>query len=229
MFETMKTQEAAKRRTRDPAATRECLLHCAFQEIYENGYAGASLDRILANSGVTKGALYHHFGSKSDLAHAVIDEVIRPFVVDRWLTPLAKSDDPVTTIRTTLEGVLSELTDQELECGCPLNNLAQELANADDDSFREHLDRVFQQWRGGIADAFERGKAVGTIREDVDPSSVAAFVVATFGGTANTVKSSRDRVLGGAVVRVLADFLETLRPPQSGDQQQKPAASASAA
>lgn len=212
MFETMKTPDDAKRRTRDPEATRECLLHCAFQEIYEKGYAGASLDHILANSGVTKGALYHHFGSKADLAHAVIDEVIRPFLIDRWIRPLSESDDPISALETTLTGVMSALTDQEMACGCPLNNLAQELANSKDSAFREHLARVFDQWRGGIAQALERGKGAGTVRQDVDASGIAAFIVASFEGMATTAKSSRDRELAGAVTRVLVTFLRTLRP-----------------
>ena len=52
-------------RTRDPEGTRAILVESAFREIHAHGYAGASLDRILANSGVTKGALYHHFKSKA--------------------------------------------------------------------------------------------------------------------------------------------------------------------
>ncbi|MCH8053235.1 MAG: 2-C-methyl-D-erythritol 2,4-cyclodiphosphate synthase [Planctomycetes bacterium] len=73
----MLTQETTKHptlgRTRDPEGTRALLVENAFREIHAHGYAGASLDRILANSGVTKGALYHHFKSKADLLHAVID------------------------------------------------------------------------------------------------------------------------------------------------------------
>ena len=38
----------------------------------ERGYAGASIDQILAEAEVTKGALYFHFESKAELAVAVI-------------------------------------------------------------------------------------------------------------------------------------------------------------
>lgn len=198
-------------RTRDPEATRECLLHCAFAEIYEHGYAGASLDRILAHSGVTKGALYHHFGSKADLVNAVIDEVIRPFVVERWVDPIRSSDDPITALREHALAVMSEFTDEEIAAGCPLNNLAQELANADED-FRRHISRVFDEWRAGLAEAFERGKAAGSVREDVNSEAVAAFLVASIEGMATTMKSSRDRDLTGSVGMTLIELLESLRP-----------------
>ncbi|WP_433576706.1 TetR family transcriptional regulator [Nocardia brasiliensis] len=38
------------------------------------GYANASLSEIIAQSNVTKGALYFHFGSKEELARAVVDQ-----------------------------------------------------------------------------------------------------------------------------------------------------------
>ncbi|MEE9207391.1 MAG: TetR/AcrR family transcriptional regulator [Gemmatimonadota bacterium] len=206
-----KTQESAKGRTRDPEATRECLLHCAFQEIYEHGYAGASLDRILAHSGVTKGALYHHFGSKAELANAVIDEVIRPLVMERWADPIAESDDPITALREHLTEVMADFTDQEMACGCPLNNLVQELANAAE-GFREHLARVYDEWRAGLAVAFARGKAAGNVRQDVDPAAAAAFIVASVEGLATTMKSSRDREVTGSAATMFLQFLESLRP-----------------
>lgn len=197
-------------RKRDPEATRERLLQCAFDEIYEQGYAGASLDRILADSGVTKGALYHHFGSKSDLAHAVIDEIIRPFVLERWVEPLLGTDDPVGTLIGHFETTACAFTDREMACGCPLNNLIQELA-ATDEPLRARLAGVIDAWRGGVAAALERGVAKGTVRKDVDPAATAAFVVSSLEGLATLMKSHRDPSFAGSVGSVFVRFLETLR------------------
>jgi AcrR family transcriptional regulator len=63
-------------RDRAPEETRDAILTSAFDEMYEHGFQAASLSRILDRAGVTKGALYHHFGSKMDLGYAVVDEVI---------------------------------------------------------------------------------------------------------------------------------------------------------
>ncbi|MCG8469867.1 MAG: TetR/AcrR family transcriptional regulator [Gemmatimonadetes bacterium] len=207
----MKTETPARRRTRDPEGTRERLIQCAFEEIHEHGYNGASLERILASSGVTKGALYHHFGSKADLAHAVIDHVIRPFAVDRWLAPLRESEDPISALAQACTDVMSSISDEEMCCGCPLNNLTQELANTDD-AFREHLSSVYDEWRAGIREAFERGKRAGTVRADVDASGVAVLAVATVAGFATTAKSTRDRELTMSGGTVFLQFLESLRP-----------------
>jgi len=55
--------------------TRSKILFAAYKEIHLHGFQAASLNNILAHTGVTKGALYHHFPNKTELGYAVIDEV----------------------------------------------------------------------------------------------------------------------------------------------------------
>jgi len=198
-------------RTRDPEGTRARLVEVAFHEIHAHGYAGASLDRILAGAGVTKGALYHHFKSKADLLHAVIDERIAPMVVERWLEPLSGSDDPIRTLAESTRAIMAEATPEDLQCGCPLNNLTQELSGADED-FRKHLNRVADEWRAGIQAAFERGQRAGNVREDVDATALAGLVFATYQGLIGSVKTSHDRPAVMAGLAIFMDLLEGLRP-----------------
>lgn len=57
----------AKRTAEQAAETREAILAAARVLFAEAGYAGTSIQAIVAEAGVTKGALFHHFGSKEDL------------------------------------------------------------------------------------------------------------------------------------------------------------------
>ena len=205
------TTTPARGRTHDPVGTRARLVENAFREIHSHGYAGASLDRILTSSGVTKGALYHHFKSKADLLHAVIDEAIQPMVTERWLGPLNESDDPIRTLVESTRSMMAEATPEEMCCGCPLNNLTQELAGADED-FRKHLDRIADGWRAGIRAAFERGQEAGNIRKDVDAAAVASLVFATYQGLIGSVKTSHDKDAVTAGLSTFLDLLEGLRP-----------------
>ena len=198
-------------RTRDPEGTRAVLVENAFREIHSHGYAGASLERILANSGVTKGALYHHFKSKADLLHAVIDDAIRPMIEERWMKPLQESDDPIRALAESTRATMADATPEELQCGCPLNNLSQELAGADEE-FRKHLDRAADEWRAGIQAAFERGQRAGNVRKDVDAAAVAILVFATYQGLIGSVKTSRDQESVAAGLSMFLDLLEGLRP-----------------
>jgi AcrR family transcriptional regulator len=54
-------------------ATRLALLNATIDTLFESGYAGLRLSAITARSGVSGGALVHHFGSKRELIVAVAD------------------------------------------------------------------------------------------------------------------------------------------------------------
>jgi AcrR family transcriptional regulator len=56
--------------------TRARLIDAAISRFAADG-VGASFDAVAADVGVTKGALYHHFGSKEGLVEAVYKEAIR--------------------------------------------------------------------------------------------------------------------------------------------------------
>jgi AcrR family transcriptional regulator len=67
---SLKAKTQAERR----AATRGNLLTAARQEIAQAGYNGTSAERIAAQAGCTKGALYDHFGSKEGLFLALMEQ-----------------------------------------------------------------------------------------------------------------------------------------------------------
>lgn len=58
---------------RDGRPNRERILDVAEHLIIENGYAGTSLDRVIAEAGTSKGAFFHHFSSKAELGAALVD------------------------------------------------------------------------------------------------------------------------------------------------------------
>ena len=54
-------------------ATRERIVAAAERLILSKGYAGTTLDDILAATKLTKGAFFHHFAGKAELARAVVE------------------------------------------------------------------------------------------------------------------------------------------------------------
>ena len=57
-------------------ATRERILGAARLLFGERGYEHTSIEEVLDASGVTRGALYHHFPSKTALFDAVLEAVV---------------------------------------------------------------------------------------------------------------------------------------------------------
>jgi AcrR family transcriptional regulator len=56
---------------------RRRLLSEATRLFAERGFEGASVQEIVVAAGVTKGAMYHYFGSKDDLLHEIYARVLR--------------------------------------------------------------------------------------------------------------------------------------------------------
>lgn len=64
------------RRTRaEMEETRARLLATARRVFCERGYAATSMDDLTAQAGLTRGALYHHFGDKQGLLAAVVAQL----------------------------------------------------------------------------------------------------------------------------------------------------------
>jgi TetR/AcrR family transcriptional regulator, transcriptional repressor for nem operon len=202
-----------QKRIRAPDLTRGKLLHAALEEIHRHGFQAASVEAILARAGVTKGALYHHFPDKAALGYAVVEERVRGLLLERWLSLLElPADDPLTALQLTLRYRAANLTEQEIELGCPLNNLAQEMSPLDEE-FRRRIEAIFEAWREGFARALLRAQDKGTVRRDVDPRQVAAFLVAAAEGSYGLAKSASSRAMLRSNLEALATFLDTLRPP----------------
>jgi TetR/AcrR family transcriptional regulator, transcriptional repressor of bet genes len=60
---------------------RTALERAAYLAIFEQGYAGVTLERIAAHAGVSKGTLVYHFGSKEGLLAAVMRRFVRTIAV----------------------------------------------------------------------------------------------------------------------------------------------------
>ena len=76
--------------------TRAALIEAARRRFAEDGYAGASTEAILAETGVTRGALYHHFADKQDLFAAVC-EALQAEVAER-ISQAAEGQSPYEAI-----------------------------------------------------------------------------------------------------------------------------------
>lgn len=65
----------AKKRAEMMEETRLKLLQAARRAFAHKGYAASSMDDLTAAVGLTRGALYHHFGDKQQLLAAVVNEI----------------------------------------------------------------------------------------------------------------------------------------------------------
>lgn len=196
--------------SRTPDLTRQKLLDAAFAEIHRNGFQAASLAQILADTGLTKGALYHHFPDKKALGLAVIEEAIRPRLAAMMFAGLAETRQPLAAIQALLKAKSAETDPWVVTLGCPLNNLIQEMSPVDE-VFRQHLNALFQDWVTVVKQALTRGKRSGEVRKDVDSAETAFFIVSALEGCIGMSKNTQSVTAFRGCLGQLSRYLESLK------------------
>jgi AcrR family transcriptional regulator len=95
-------------------ATRERLVEVATRLFAERGYEDASIEDVLSEAGVSRGALYHHFRGKDALFEAVV-ESIEERVLAGLSEVLGGTPDAVTALRVASLGWIDLAADPVIQ------------------------------------------------------------------------------------------------------------------
>jgi AcrR family transcriptional regulator len=199
-------KKEARKRSRDPERTRSQILETAAREIYEHGFQGVSIDQIIKKTNVTKGAFFHYFSTKSDLGYAIVDEILKEMVLERWIRPLAAYKNPVQGILKRFKTLTDAMSEENLVRGCPLNNLTQEMSS-NDPLFREKLKAVMTLWIEETERYLKKAQENGYLKKTANTRQLAEFIVATEEGSFGMVKSMADRKIYTSLYNSLRDYL----------------------
>jgi AcrR family transcriptional regulator len=95
-------------------ATRGRLIATARRLFAEKGFAGATTEEILSEASVSRGALYHHFPSKTDLFQATFEEVEKDLTV-QVMTAAATTKDPKHMLERGFDAYLDQCRKPEVQ------------------------------------------------------------------------------------------------------------------
>ncbi len=101
---------AAKKTKSEAEATREGILDAAEQIFLQRGVARATLDEIARAANVTRGAIYWHFSSKTELFDAMLARVQMPLIELIMGLPEASEERPFEALRRLCSLALVKLT-----------------------------------------------------------------------------------------------------------------------
>lgn len=206
------TTQPARPKSRDLEKTRTEILDAAFVEILRHGFQGASVDDIVARTSVTKGAFYHHFPTKLDLGYALVDEVLSPMIVQRWITPLERYANPLEGIARQMDLLIGHADPASLRTGCPLNNLVQEMSPLDA-GFRRRLQAALNRWIDGVEVHLRRGQESGYVDREVDPRQAAHFIVLMHEGIFGMLKGLGDAATFHTFFASVRSYLRSIEAP----------------
>jgi len=194
---------------RKPEITRLRILKAAFEEMHRNGFQGMRMDAIAEKTGVKKGTLYYHFASKQALGYAVLEEVILARIQKIWIEPLNELDDPITGIQSIFTAYKENWGPVFFTLGCPLNNLAQEMAPIDE-GFRERIQSFYKKWQITMSHALTRGQKKGFVKNNINVNESAEFIITAAVGAFAQAKINQDETHYSSCGRQLDRYLETL-------------------
>lgn len=177
-----------KIRTNDPAGMRSRIVDVATRTFQSNGYNATSILDILRTSGVSPGALHHHFPTKRHLIEAVLRERIAVEVDDTWARAMLAAPSAIEGIVWIFEQVADALDAQGSVSGCPLGNIALELSRSDE-ALRALIGQEYDKWRSAIV---EKRRNTGESSDDDD--DFATTVVALFTGAMSLAKVAQSGV-----------------------------------
>lgn len=192
-----------------PAApsTRDRLVEAARTLFLRHGYHATGIARILAEADVRSGSLYHFFPTKEDLLLAVLRsyrEMLGPAVLD---PVFGRVTDPIERIFGVLDGYRQMLTMTGCSQGCPIGNLALEVADTLP-AARELIAANFSGWRDAVRGCLD--EAAGRLPADVDRDELATFILTTMEGAVMLARAYRSLDAYDAAVTRLRDYVDRL-------------------
>ncbi|MBZ9990584.1 TetR/AcrR family transcriptional regulator [Mesorhizobium sp. BH1-1-5] len=185
------------------AETRAKLIAAARHAFGTIGYAEASMDDFTASAGLTRGALYHHFGDKKGLLQAVIAEIDGEMAVrvnevaskapTRWQHFV---DECTTYIEMALEPEIQRIMFRDGPA--VLGDPAQwPNANACTASMTDHLTALQEE---------------GVVVPDLDPETTSRLINGASSQAAQRIANSKDpEATSKKAIAAFKQLLEGLR------------------
>jgi TetR/AcrR family transcriptional regulator, transcriptional repressor for nem operon len=192
------------------ANTRLTILQKAFELIYSKGYQTTSIDDIIATTQVTKGAFYYHFKTKDEMGVAIIEEILKPTMLESFIKPVQDSANPIEDFYNMISYLLLEDPFLQVKYGCPVGNLMQEMTPWNNE-FSKVLAELVNQWKITIEKAVANTQKLGLIRKNVNGEQVAYFVMSGYWGIRNFGKLQDNNSCYIVYLKEFKNYLNSLK------------------
>ncbi len=193
-------------RRNDPVGLRARILDIAADLFQTRGYHATSMQDLMQATGVSGGALHHHFPSKKSLALAVIVERVAPAVREAWIDPVRAAPLLDRGVSRVFAEIIAGIEERGSVSGCPLNNLALELALSGTE-FRYAVDAVFVEWQIALGERIGETRA-GARLDRAQRMGAAAFIISVYSGSMTLAKAAQNASALRGAAKVLSCWLK---------------------
>jgi TetR/AcrR family transcriptional regulator, transcriptional repressor for nem operon len=186
--------------------TRQEIIHKAAAIFNQKGYDGAALSDLMRATGLEKGGIYRHFGSKQELAGDAFDHAWKIAMDTRF-----EGTEQIPNTVDRLKQIVRNFRDRRaglVPGGCPLLNTAIDCDNGNP-KLRAKAHQALTSWLDRMESIAEGGQRRGEIRSDVDPAKLATLIASTLEGSGMVSRLQRNKKPLELACRHLEEYLET--------------------
>jgi TetR/AcrR family transcriptional repressor of nem operon len=170
---------------------REHLLQMGLQHMQKTSYCSTGLNEVLALAGVSKGSFYHYFSSKEEFGSAVLQRYLDSEVARATMLLGESKAAPIKRLRKYFEELISTYGPAgEMNGGCLLGNLTQEMANQSD-LIQQTLQEGFRIWQVAIDTVLQEAVARGELAQKAKTMETASFILNAYEGALLRAKAER--------------------------------------
>jgi TetR/AcrR family transcriptional regulator, transcriptional repressor for nem operon len=208
-------QTAKSKTVEAPRNAKEKLLEAALYMIREKGYAGTSVDDLCATAGVTKGAFFHHFESKEQLAVAAADYFSKRAAVLFAEEPHRALADPVDRLLGYIEQRRKLLHGELPEYTCLLGTMVQETYETHP-AIREACSKAIFDHAGWLETDIREAMQELRAKPAWSAESLAAHITSVIQGAFILAKAKYNWQVAAESLDHLRRYIETIfnRPAQ---------------
>lgn len=159
-----------------PLERRTRLFRIAGAEFSAHGFTQASLNRIIAEMGMSKSSFYHYFKNKTDLFNQMLEQLLAPFkdVQSNFDFDLLTADSFWPTVEAmTLE--MTRMANRSPELVMVGRMFYRSRENPDDQALTHDILAASMAW---LARLIRRGQALDLVRRDLPDSFIIDIVMA---------------------------------------------------
>jgi TetR/AcrR family transcriptional regulator, transcriptional repressor for nem operon len=185
------------------------VLDAASALFQAQGYHATGMREVIAATGLSPGAVHHHFPTKESLAIAVITERVAPAVRESWIEPVRDAASLRQGVTKVFAEIIRGVDHRGKVSGCPLNNLAMELSLTNV-RLRDALRSIFRNWQDALEQRISETPRGKKWTKD-QRSAAASFIVASYSGAMNLAKATQASTPLKVTQRALAHWLTEQR------------------
>jgi TetR/AcrR family transcriptional repressor of nem operon len=185
--------------------TRREIIRKAAPIFNQKGYDGAALSDLMRATGLEKGGIYRHFGSKQELAGEAFDHAWKMAIDARF-----EGTEKISNTVDRLKQIVRNFRDRRaglVPGGCPLLNTAIDSDNGNP-QLRAKARRALGWWLDRLISIAEEGRMRGEVRPDVDSAELATLIASTLEGSSMVSRLQRKDEPLDLACRHLEEYLE---------------------